>query len=383
MNSMKVLFLYLPTGQGHYATSKALADYLQEQGATCELLDVYEQIAPLLNETVTRGYLLSTAYASPAYHKVYQIMDRVTKPSSPYSLTQLVTRLLTHEIRDYIINFQADVIISSHVFASCMLNLMKKRGLLPNTLTVNIITDFTVHPLWQECSDMDYYVVASEFLAYKLQRKGIPLAKMLPFGIPVHPKFSHRIEQSEARRQLDLDPDKKTLLIMSGSMGFGHLDDTIEKLDLLPLDYQALVVCGNNKRMYRLLKTITVKKDFRIYGFVDNIDLMMDASDCIITKPGGLTSSEALAKGLPMIMINPIPGQEDRNVEFMLNNGLALYVTPTFPLEEAVYNLFSNPLRVNVLHDTIQLFGKRNATQDLCEFVIHWYEAKQAQPNND
>ncbi len=380
---MKVLFLYLPTGQGHYATSKALADYLQEQGATCELLDVYEQIAPLLNETVSRGYLFSASYAKPAYRKIYQIMDRVTKPASPYSPTQLVTRLLTHEIQDYILNFHADVIISSHVFASCMLDLMKKRGLLPDTLTLNIITDFTVHPLWQECSNMDYYIVASELLAYEVKRKGIPISKMLPFGIPIHPKFSQRIEQKEARRQLDLDPEKKTVLIMSGSMGFGHLDETIEKLDLLPLDYQALVVCGNNKRMYNLLKTIRIKKDFRIYGFVDNVDLMMDAADCIITKPGGLTSSEALAKGLPMIMINPIPGQEVRNVEFMLNNGLALYVTPTFPLEEAVYNLFSNQLRVSILRDTIQLLGKRNATQDLCGFIMHWYEERQTPSDKD
>ena len=373
---MKVLILSVSTGQGHFATAKAVADQFIQQGVECEIMDVVGEISSLVNLTLSRGYLLSTTYAPRAYHKIYQMMDRVTEPSSKYSITRLVNKVLSREVQDAITGHHADVIISTHVLASCMLSAMRTNKLLDNTLTINIITDYTIHPLWQETANLDYFVVGSDLLAYGLQRKKIPLEKMLAIGIPVHPKFSVRMDRKEARALLELDPNKRTLMVMSGSMGYGNIEKTIEQLDCLPLDFQALVVCGNNKGLYRELKQMKLKKDFRLYGYVNNVDVMMDASDCIITKPGGLTTSEALAKGLPMIMINPIPGQEHRNVEFMLNNGLALYATETFSVDEAVYNLFSHPRRVETIRNAIDVLGKCHGTTELCDFAIHWYEEK-------
>jgi processive 1,2-diacylglycerol beta-glucosyltransferase len=168
---------------------------------------------------------------------------------------------------------------------------------------------------------------------------------------------------------LGLDVGVPTILLMSGSMGYGGIDVSTEKLDALSLDMQIIVVCGNNKDMYRKLKRKKFKKRFDIYGYVNYIDLMMDAADCIITKPGGITSSEALAKGLPMIMVNPIPGHETRNAEFMLNNGIALYATSSFPLEEAAFSLFKHPDRLEDLRATISLYAKKDASRKLCEFL--------------
>jgi len=373
---MKVLILSASTGQGHLATAKAVADQFTKLGVECAIMDVYAQISSLVNMTMSRGYLLSTTYVPRAYHKIYQMMDRVTEPSSKFSITRLVNNVMTREIHEAITGHHADVIISTHVLASCMLSVMRTNKLLDDTLTINIITDYTIHPLWQETANLDYFVVGSDLLSYGLQRKNISLEKMLAFGIPVHPKFSIRMDQVQARNKLGLDPNLRTLLVMSGSMGYGHIETTIERLDRLPLDFQALVVCGNNKSLYRELKQMRLKKKFLIYGYVDNVDVMMDASDCIITKPGGLTTSEALAKGLPMIMINPIPGQEHRNVEFMLNNGLALYATETFPVDEAVYNLFSHPHRVETIRNAIDVLGKCHGTTELCDFVMQWYEGK-------
>jgi processive 1,2-diacylglycerol beta-glucosyltransferase len=111
-------------------------------------------------------------------------------------------------------------------------------------------------------------------------------------------------------------------------------------------------------------------KRFDVYGYVDYIDLMMDAADCVVTKPGGITSSEALAKGLPMIMTNPIPGHEMRNAEFMLNNGIALYATKSFPLDEAIFSLFRHPDRIEDIRATIDIYGRRNSTENLCDFLM-------------
>ena len=113
------------------------------------------------------------------------------------------------------------------------------------------------------------------------------------------------------------------------------------------------------------------------YGYSDKIDLLMDAADCIVTKPGGLTTSEALAKGLPMIMNNPVPGQEDRNVEFLLNAGAAMKVSKTFPIDDAIYNLFINKERRKNLDGSIKSLQKPDSTMDLVSFIIDLIQNKQ------
>jgi processive 1,2-diacylglycerol beta-glucosyltransferase len=223
-------------------------------------------------------------------------------------------------------------------------------------------------------------VTPSELLDFQMSRKGLDVAKILPFGIPIRPQFSRKTDAEEARRALGLDIDIPTILLISGSMGYGGIDVSTEKLDGLALDMQTIVVCGNNKEMYRKLKRKKFKKRFDIYGYVDHVDLMMDAADGIITKPGGITSSEALSKGLPMIMVNPIPGHETRNAEFMLNNGIALYATNSFPLEEAVFSLFKHPGRLEDLRATIALYAKNDASRTLCEFLIQRAQERAGAP---
>jgi processive 1,2-diacylglycerol beta-glucosyltransferase len=285
-----------------------------------------------------------------------------------YSLVKLTNTLMASELRYYIDDYKPDIIICTHVLPATMINILIEKDCL-NAITVGIVTDFTLHPLWEETRRLDYFVTVNELLEHQLMQKGIDLAKVLPFGIPIKPKFSIKGDQKKAREAFKLDPDTATILLMSGSMGYGKIDKTIERLDELPLDFQTIVVCGHNKRQYRKIKRLKTSKRFDVYGYVDNVDQMMDAADCIITKPGGITSSEALAKELPMIMVNPIPGQEERNAEFMLNNGLALQATKTFPLEEAIFTLFKHPERLKHLKKTIALYGKKQATQKLCDFL--------------
>ncbi len=162
-------------------------------------------------------------------------------------------------------------------------------------------------------------------------------------------------------------------------MGYGKIDESIWSLDSLSFDFQVIVVCGNNKKMLKKVEGLKTKKRFDVYGYVDNVDVMMDAADCIITKPGGITSSEAMAKGLPMIMVNPIPGHEMRNAEFFLNNGLALYATNSFPLDEAVFTLFHHPERLDLLRSTIEIYAKQHSARNLCEFLIKKYNEKMSE----
>jgi processive 1,2-diacylglycerol beta-glucosyltransferase len=254
----------------------------------------------------------------------------------------------------------------------------EKDWLDPGVITVGVVTDFTLHPLWEEARMMDYYVTPTDLLEFQMERKGLDTLRMLPIGIPIRPQFSEQTNCQEARKKLGLDPQKHTILLMSGSMGYGRIDESIERLDRLNFDFQVIVVCGNNKKMYKKVKALTTRKRFDIYGYADNVDLMMDAADCIITKPGGITTSEAMAKGLPMIMVNPIPGHEMRNAEFMLNNGLALYATKSFPLDEAVFSLFQHPERIAFIRSTIEIYARRNSAQKLCDILIQAHQEKNA-----
>ena len=151
-------------------------------------------------------------------------------------------------------------------------------------------------------------------------------------------------------------------------MGYGHIESTVNTLDAVPHDFQIITVCGNNAEAKARIDAMRTKKRILNFGFTDKVDLLMDASDCIITKPGGLTSSEALAKCLPMIIVNPIPGQEDRNTEFLVNNGAAMAVTATSPLDEVLYQFFVDPRRSEIMREAIKLISKPESTKDICEF---------------
>ena len=134
------------------------------------------------------------------------------------------------------------------------------------------------------------------------------------------------------------------------------------------MDFQIVTICGNNTKLKKCIDKLVLPKKIFNYGYVNNVDLFMDASECIVTKPGGLTSSEALAKGIPMVISNPIPGQEDRNVEFLLNAGAAIKVSPTYPIDDALIQLFSDN-RLRLIQETIKQLGKPKSTQTLIDFV--------------
>ncbi len=367
---MKVLLLSNTAGQGHRSTATALMDRLTALGADCRVLDSYAYISPVLYQTIARGYLLATSVTPTAYGRFYRLAETREQNDSHHSVIHAANSIMAIKLKKYFEQeFRPDVIICTHVFSAQIIHAMKGYG-QTDAKAIGIVTDYTIHPFWQDVTNVDYIVTASDLLTYQAEKKGIDKSRILPLGIPVSPKFSQRMPQAEARRKLGIDPERFTILLMSGSMGYGNFYKVLKKTDRLERDFQVLAVCGNNHHAKRKIDALSLKHPVFSYGFVDNVDVMMDAADCIVTKPGGLTSSEALAKDLPILMINPIPGQEDRNVEFMLNNGLAMNVTDTFPLDEALYQLFLYPEKLQNMVRNIHLVGKPHATRDLCDFVM-------------
>ncbi len=363
---MRALFLSVTAGHGHHSAAKAVIANLEERGVECAMLDTFEYITPILSESIAKVNSISTRFTPSVYGNLYRLAEKKEKNNAKFSISKIINSILSKKLIKYIKEFQPDVVVCTHVFAAQIVTALNKRNLVANT--IGIISDFTVHPFWED-TDLDYYVTASELLNHQIIRKGIPFEKVKATGIPVHAKFSDKIDRLEARRLLGIE-DKTTIFVMSGGTGHGNVFEFICKLDKLGLDFQVISVCGNNKRLKNKIDKFESRKKIYNYGYVDNVDVIMDASNCIVTKPGGLTVSESLAKGLPIILINPIPGQENRNVEFLLNNGLAIKTSPTFPLDEAVFQLMFNDYRQKNLQELIKNIGKPNSSKELGEFIV-------------
>lgn len=368
---MNYLILSITAGEGHNSTARAIKDEIEKNGSDCTILDTFDYISPELAKIVSEGYLLVTEKAKTAYKLGYRIAEK-RRPDSEHRTLKLMNLPMANELAEFINSDTYDVIIFTHPFAGAILDVMKERRIIKNR-TLGILTDFTFHPYWEDCTLNDYVVTPDSLLLPQARRKGFSDEQILPFGIPISPKFKEKIPKEEARRQLELDTDTTTFLLMGGSMGYGNMGETVQKIDEMQTerDFQLIVVCGNNEEAFTEVSKIAAHSQHKIkvYGFVRTIPLMMDASDCIITKPGGLTTSESLAKGLPMIIVNPIPGQEDRNAEFLLNNGCAMLTSKTTPIDECIYQLMSSDVRLDAMRQCISKIGKPNSTEVLASFL--------------
>ncbi len=360
--------LSVTAGQGHNATAKALCSYLENIGCEAAMLDTFKYVNPILGETVSRGYLLAANNAKLAYKGAYRLAEKRRKSRTDASPTRASGNILSYKLLKYINQFDPDVIICTHVFAGIIVDVLKEKCRI-RAKTIGVVTDFAVHPYWEEAVNFDYVVVPNELMLSQALKKGFKESQVLPFGIPIHPKFASGISKEEARAKLGLDINKRTILLMSGSMGYGNIENTVYALDSVPHDLQIITVCGSNHAAKAKIDELKTKNRVLNFGFVNNVELLMDASDCIISKPGGLTTSEALAKRLPMVIVDPIPGQEDRNTEFLTNNGVAMSVTSTSPLEDVLYQLFADPRRIDLMKNAIDIIAKPNSTSDICEFV--------------
>ncbi len=378
---MKVLVLTVTAGEGHNATAAAIQKSFEERGVECRVLDTCLHINPGLYLLIAKGYLLCATNLKKAYAYVYgKLEHREFKDKNSYtpSPTRTSYRIVKKKIEKYITEYAPDAIVYTHVFAGALLDVIAEKKPL-GARTVGILTDFAPHPFWEETLRTDRVVIANDLISPSLERKGLLREQLLPIGIPIRPQFAESVPREEARRELGLDPNLPTLLLMGGSMGYGSLAKTLAEVDKLDTPLQVICVCGRNEKAKAEIDKMTFQKKVLAFGYTDKISLLMDASDCIVSKPGGLTTSEALAKRLPMIICNPIPGQEDRNAEFLLNAGVAVTLSKTASLSDVVYQLFHNPERIELMKKNIDLIRRPHATRDLVDAVFSLVEEKEAE----
>jgi processive 1,2-diacylglycerol beta-glucosyltransferase len=202
--------------------------------------------------------------------------------------------------------------------------------------------------------------------------RGVPRETIHVTGIPIMPVFSESRSRAECAAELGLDPDRKTLLMMSGGAGIGGIETLAESLLRLDEDFQLVALSGRNKPLLEDLQRIAADHPGRLFplGYTRTIELVMAASDLAITKPGGLTTSECLAVGLPMIVISPIPGQEERNADYLLENGAALKACGEAALAYRVSMLLREPERLRILRENSLRIGRPDAARRVIDIVL-------------
>ena len=233
---------------------------------------------------------------------------------------------------------------------------------------VQVITDFFAHALWLRSSIRRYYVGAEE-MAVHLRACGVDDGRVRVTGIPIDARFAALPERGEARRLLDLDPERDTLLFMAGGMEAGTAETLVEQLGAIRWPLQALVVCGRSPELVARLRPLAAEARalvrIRVLGFSDQVPTMMAASDLMAGKPGGLTSSEALAAGLPMAIVQPYPLQEEANASYLLEAGAAMRIEPLTTFAFKLQRYFAHDDRRDRMRAAAAALGRPRAAHDV------------------
>ena len=369
-----LLFIYMVRDTGHQKAAEAMmaAASQIDPKIKCVGMDAASHAYPFISHFFNRVYLELLKRAPQVWDFLYDNpkVESITREAR--SFLSLFSSFQTQKILGR--THPKAVVCTQAVPATALAN-EKKRGRLKVPL-IGVITDFGVHRYWVH-PEIDLYLVAHSRIKKKLRALGIPSHRIFVTGIPIHPQFGETKDREKIRKRLKLKPRLKTLLLMGGGRGLGNLEDILLKLPVKNR-YQTIVICGHNRRLYhRLLKNFASFKRIHIFGYVKNISDLMHVSDLLITKPGGISCSEALAMRLPMILINPIPGQEVRNVGFLKRKGVALYAKRLEAIEKMVSKLFSKPQRLAVMKEKSGQLSRPHSSWESAQHILDFIEAEE------
>ncbi|KPU43648.1 processive diacylglycerol beta-glucosyltransferase [Oxobacter pfennigii] len=369
----KVLILSASTGGGHNSAANAIKEELVALGCEVSVVDAIESASPILNKIVSEGYEKSAKYVPVTYKAFYKISSGKSRKED---LDVLVRRIIGRKILHLVNDFKPDAIIGTHPFPMMALTRYKEQGTI-NVPVVSIITDYTAHTCYIQNS-VDAYIVGDVDVSYILKNSGIAPEKIHPFGIPINSSFLNTERVNTVKKNLDLD-DKFTVLVMGGSFGAGSIKESLMELLSSRYDFQIIVVTGRDVKLKakldELVEIMRPKKTVRILGFTKDVPELMTISNVLITKPGGLTTTEAIIKGIPMVIPYYIPGQEAENVDFLLNNGLALKTFKNYPLVTIIEILMDNPERLNEIKERMLKRSKADSSLKTAKLTLDLIES--------
>ncbi|MBA4544082.1 hypothetical protein H1164_14445 [Thermoactinomyces daqus] len=343
-------------GYGHYSAANSLKKAIRMRYPSLEVHIVC--MLPLISkplETLIGKFYTQTLRFAPSLWGAAYSQDR----EWDRFFREPLGKLVSGKLKEIIDSLSPKLIVCTHAFclSACTHLKQKKAG---SFRLGAVVTDFDAHSFWIH-PDVDFYIIAHEEIGNKIRMK-TPLPRLYPTGIPIDPSFSlNQKDARRARQQLGIDLDRFTILLMGGGGGMGPIKKSLDSFrkSFCHQPFQLLIITGNNQALYESLHMET-RTDPHIYTFpfVHNMVDFMCASDFIITKPGGMTCSEAMATGLPMVICKPIPGQEENNSDFLLNRGAAIRQDKPKRLPEDLSGLLQQPQQLALMRKQASSIGK-------------------------
>ncbi|HZQ47048.1 MAG TPA: glycosyltransferase [Verrucomicrobiae bacterium] len=367
---MRILIATITAGGGHLQAAAALEEawHALRPRDVVERVDLQKFFSPLHRKVYTQGYVKMVEHAPELWGMVFKKTDN---PKLVRRLAKLRRTFLpnsTLRFIRYIKQFKPDIVFCTHYLPVEILGKAREKLTGEPPLAVCVVTDFEAHALWMG-EAVNFYCVAAEETKARLVARGAPPENIIVTGIPIAGKFSSKTDAIAVRRRYGLRDDLPTLLVLGGGFGMGPVAEILCELDKLEQPFQTLVVAGKNEELRRELAVHDRRHPTHVLGFVTNMHELMAVSDLIITKPGGLTSSEALALGKPMFILNPIPGQEAANSDFLLERGAAAKVNRVEDLPYRLGQLLGSK-KLSEMGRAAGTLGRPSAALDICREAL-------------
>ena len=375
---MKVLLLYAKVGGGHIKAAESIKEALQDidENITIDFEDGLEYSSYLTNKLIIKGYSSLARNVPALYGTIYKRSDKQDM-NTVGEINKIVDKALTIRLKKMIRDKKPDIIISTHPFVSHMCSYLKKKKKTEAKL-VSVLTDYSIHNMWLEGKEhIDIFMVATAEMKSDCMREyNVPDEKIIVTGIPVSKRFSEGYNKEDILNSLNLLKNKTTFLFFAGGgLGLGKSEGIFEELISSKYDFQLIAVTGKNEKQKKRFEKIASKsnKNIIVLGYTNKVPELMAVSDFVITKPGGLTSTECLAMKKPMIIINPIPGQEEQNSIYFTNNGTALRTYKNEPIEHVIDIAVNNKKRVKQMIEMCEEIGKPNSSKDIAKEILKIY----------
>lgn len=376
----KILVFYGSYGGGHLSAAKSISSELEQtygKDVEVKIVDCIEYINKYLNKVSTEAYKELAKKAPWAWKQVY----KQSKNGALSHISTATNKLMSVKLNSLLQEFKPDLIISTHPFSTQMCAVLKKRDKITCKLAT-ILTDYHIHPQWLVLYEyVDYFFVSNNQMKTDMIAEGVEENKIFVTGIPVSNRFSEEFDDEEIYKEFDLNPEKPVLLFFAGGeFGLGRNTTYMVLKALIRLfrDLQVIAISGKNKKMNKkfneLVESTNSSNRVKILEYTNKVPELMHIAFGVITKPGGLTITESLVSQLPILVINPIPGQEEENAEFLVDNGVAVWLKKGDSIARTLKNLSRDVEKLRNMKQNAASLAKPKATANICKTLINEFE---------
>jgi processive 1,2-diacylglycerol beta-glucosyltransferase len=370
--------LYLTKHSGHYSAAIAVETAMRRLDTHVEsmLLDSFSHANPVLSKVTLRAYLAALKTAPEIWEWMY---DNLEFKERTAKIRELLNRGNSRKLQRVLDEFDPDTIVCTQAFACGVMASWRRATGRKTPVLVGVLTDFVAHRYWAD-PDVDLYIAPSEETRRNLVSQGVPPERVAAFGIPTNERFQRPVDKEAVIKSLGLKSDLPKILVMGGSLGLGPMKSVIRKLNKLPQPFDIIVVTGKNEELQEQLarKGPKLRHTTKILGFVENVHELMEIAEMIITKPGGITTAEALVKKLPMIIINPIPGQEAKNTEYLLSQNVAVEAEDANDVMLFVDEFLRNPRKLWTMREAAAALGRPRSAENAAQEILKRLTARSA-----